>query len=126
MLINISNHPSAYWQKEQLVTAIENYGEVVDIVFPVISPEWDYCKIVELAKEYLGKVEKLKKNNIEKVTVHIMGEFTFTYVFVNLLREHQIPAVASTAHRVVDEDEFKKTTIFRFIKFREYFKLEEE
>ena len=37
MFINHTNHPSQYWSDEQL-TAAHQYGEVVDIPFPLIDP----------------------------------------------------------------------------------------
>ena len=37
MFINHTNHPSQYWSDEQLAAA-HQYGEVVDIPFPLIDP----------------------------------------------------------------------------------------
>ena len=38
IFINCSNHPSRYWSREQ-IEAAEQYGEVVDIRFPIVDPE---------------------------------------------------------------------------------------
>ena len=37
MFINLTNHPSATWSEEQLKAA-RQYGEIVDLHFPIIEP----------------------------------------------------------------------------------------
>lgn len=54
VLINLSNHPSANWQAEQLVAA-QSFGEVVDLPFPAIPPDRDTVQVENTAHEYLDK-----------------------------------------------------------------------
>ncbi|MEJ5350992.1 MAG: hypothetical protein WHS65_05310 [Melioribacteraceae bacterium] len=122
MLINLSNHPSNTWQENQISTARTQYGEIVDIAFPLIPPEEGLGYIHNIANEYLEKIEeKIKKTSDYEIAVHIMGELTFTYVLVNKLREKGIKAIASTTRRDVVETAEGKLSRFSFVRFREYF-----
>jgi hypothetical protein len=123
MLINLTNHPSDKWSFEQKSIAEAQYGAVTDLEFPQIPPEAGLDYVIKLAHTYLKKVEgKLKGANNKKNAVHIMGELTFTYTMINfLLREKNIPAVASTTQRDVEETPDGKISRFKFVRFREYF-----
>lgn len=119
MLINLSNHPSEKWSKEQLQKAAE-YGEIVDIPFPQVSPTGDMAYIQNLANQYLEQIMATAKD--KKTTVHLMGEMNFTYCLVELLRRQGIPCVASTTQRnVVESPDGQKTSVFEFVQFRPYF-----
>jgi hypothetical protein len=52
--------------------------------------------------------------------VHIMGEMTFTFALVNLLKEVGIKCIASTTKRNVEEIDGKHVSTFQFVQFREY------
>lgn len=123
MLINLSNHPSTEWRKKQIEEANNIYGRITDVKFPDISPEADFIEVKEKAKGYLIEVKNLlmaheKENN----AIHIMGEFTFTFNLVELLKQNNILAVSSTTSRQVYEDENgNKISKFNFIKFRNYY-----
>lgn len=118
MLINLSNHPSAKWSNEQLTVA-ERYGRIVDLPFPEIKPNGDEKYIDELASEYYNKVRDLAKG--DSVSVHVMGEMTFTFALVNLLKKGGINCIASTTERIVNEFENgQKQATFRFVRFRNY------
>lgn len=119
MLINLSNHPSAKWPAEQLAKAAD-FGEIVDIPFPQVSPTGDLAYIQKLAYEYLNQILDLVGD--KKTTVHLMGEMNFTFCMVGLLREHGIPCVASTTQRnVVESADGQKVSVFQFVQFRPYF-----
>lgn len=113
MLLNLSNHPSALWTETQLAAAD---GQVVDVPFPQVDPAGDEAYVESLANEYLDKI--LKMDNIE--AVHIMGEMNFTYSLVTKLKAHDIRCVASTTKRETVEENGVKTSVFKFVKFREY------
>lgn len=115
MLLNLTNHPSANWPENQLKAASENYGHVQDLPFPQIDPDWDEARIDRLSKEYFEQITELRPQ-----AVHIMGEMTFTYRLVELLKTAGIPCIASTTVRRVSEKEGRKTSVFNFVKFREY------
>lgn len=116
--VNLSNHPSDLWTQNQLEAA-RRYGEIKDIPFPVISPMADYEEIRSLAEYYVEEVVTLA--NRHHVTVHIMGEMTFTFIVVSQLKEYGIECVASTTERSVEtSSDGKKVSEFKFVRFREY------
>jgi hypothetical protein len=116
MLINLSNHPTTKWSTAQQSTAEYYYHHTIeDIPFPDINPEWNKDEIGRLATEYRDTI--LLKN---PAAVHIMGEMTFTYALVTLLKDAGIKCIASTTDRIVEEVDGKKVATFRFVQFREY------
>ena len=52
MFINISNHPLSAWEGKQLEDA-QAYGELREIPFPYIEPEWGNVELSSLAEEYM-------------------------------------------------------------------------
>jgi hypothetical protein len=123
MLINLSNHPSSKWSKEQLGSAKNAYSSIVDLVFPEISPFLDLAEIEQIAEDYLIKIKNaLIQSKDDSNAVHIMGEFTFTFNLLEMLKKNNIPAVASTTSREVYEDkDGNKLSKFNFIRFRNYY-----
>lgn len=115
MLINLSNHPSTNWPTEQKSTAVKKYNILVDVPFPIIAPFATKKAIKQLAKEYLKKIQAHQPQ-----AVHIMGEMTFTYRLVRLLKKAGIRCIASTTNRIVEEKDGKKIVQFEFIQFRKY------
>lgn len=121
MLINLSNHPSANWGAEQ-TEAAKKFGPVVDIAFPAIDPGAGAPEITALAKTYHSEVEILLNESGDPVNaVHIMGELTFCFALVARLQKAGITCVASTTRRdTVENGDGSKTSIFRFVQFRDY------
>ena len=121
MLINLSNHPKDTWQKLQLETAKEIYGEVIDLPFPSVSASASVEELIELSKVYSSKVVELLANDKKKGAVHIMGEFTFTYNFVLQMNKVGVETIVSTSERIVDFNEKGiKQSVFRFVAFRNF------
>ena len=119
MLINLSNHPSSKWNSEQTEAANRLYGEIVDLPFPQVDPNGDEAYVARLVDEYAGKVLQLAGK--QPVTVHLMGEMTFTYALVQLLKARGIRCLASTTSRdVVMLPDGTKQVAFHFCQFREY------
>lgn len=138
MFINLSNHPSVGWGEAQLAEA-SAYGEVIDLPFPDIRPEDGPDVIAELADRMVLCVRELaavrcaagpssdrgtdglELPEAETLTVHVMGEMTFTYAVVSRLKDLGIPCVASTTERAVTElPDGRKVSEFRFVRFRRY------
>lgn len=119
MLINLSNHPSSQWNEKQLVAA-KAYGDLVDIQFPVVDESGDEEYIVLLANQYIEKI--MSMGTLDDLTVHLMGEMTFTFALLKKLQEYGIRCVASTSKRIVKEEVSgrKEEVIFEFERFREY------
>lgn len=116
MFINLTNHPSSGWSQEQLNAARE-YGEIVDIFFPVIEPFFTKAEVDELADITVEEIKNLDNNPV----VHVMGEMTFTYAIVERLKARSISCVASTTERnTIMTPDGKKISEFKFVQFREY------
>ncbi len=125
MFINISNHPSSRWEKEQLDAARELGGEVIDIQFPnvpsaVSGRDIEYMAI-ELVNDVYFKIEG-SDNNVAMV----QGESTLATTVIAMLQDFcDIKVVAACSDRnveeiVLDDGTVKKNVIFKFIQFREY------
>jgi len=118
MLINLSNHPSTKWSEAQ-TEAARQFGEVIDLPFPQVDPFGDEAYIAELADTYCSKVLTLAEDN--PVSVHLMGEMTFTHALALRLKAVGVGCLASTTERVVvEEAPDRKTAFFRFVRFRNY------
>lgn len=120
MLLNLSNHPSPNWHTKQQKVAVEKYGEIQDLPFPNIPPHCSSEEVKDLAQDYLQKILILKREQAE-LTVHLMGELTFTFTLLQLLLKEKIPCVASTSERMTQEGENGTKIIrFEFVRFRNY------
>lgn len=116
MFINLSNHPSENWSKEQFEAA-RSYGEVLDMSFPNIEPSFTSSEIGNLADDVVNAISAYGSD----VTVHIMGEMTFTYAVVSRLKARGVICVASTTERnIVMMPDGRKVSEFKFVQFREY------
>lgn len=121
MLINLSNHPKDKWTAKQIKTAFKKYNSIVDIPFPLISPKANTKQVIAKAKKYYEIIVKLLKSSKDKNNaVHLMGEFTFVFHLVTMLKKKNIITIVSTTNRIVEEKDGKKIVTFDFIRFREY------
>lgn len=117
MFINLTNHPSENWSKEQL-NAARQYGEIVDLSFPIIEPTFTKEDIMFLVRESAEVIMGFKDGD---TVVHVMGEMTFTYNLVKALKEKGITCLASTTERnTIMAPDGKKISEFKFVQFREY------
>lgn len=117
MFINLTNHPSEKWSEEQL-NAARQYGEILDLSFPVIEPTFTKEDIMFLVKDCTDTVLGMAEEN---TVVHVMGEMTFTHNLVNALKDLGITCLASTTERnTFITPDGKKISEFKFIQFREY------
>lgn len=122
MLINLSNHPSINWEQSQIEAAVRDYGDIIDISFPHIDPQWDTEKINELAKDYYNKILLELTNHAGlNNAVHLMGETVFCFVLANMLKKAGILCLASTTIRNVKEKSGVKTSLFEFVRYRKYY-----
>lgn len=121
MLINLSNHPFKDWEKKHQKAAMVLFDHVEDIPYPDVDPNADTSAIKLLAKEYLVRclaqfTTPLNKND----AVHISGEPCFLFHFIRLAKNQGIPCVCSTTRRLVTNKGNIKTSIFNFVRFRNY------
>lgn len=119
MFINISNHPLSAWEGKQLEDA-QAYGELREIPFPYIEPEWGNMELSSLAEEYMDKVHVLLPKPDDNSAVHLVGEPVFVYKLTRLLLAEGYFVVASTTHRRVEMNGNEKKVFFEFVRFRSY------
>lgn len=118
LFVNLSNHPYEKWGEQQKQKA-SDYGRVIDIPFPMISPAMPAHEVVALATKYAYDILSLA--NGAEVSVHVMGEMCFTFSFVSIMSTRGVRCYASTTERIVTEKENGiKETLFQFVSFRQY------
>lgn len=119
MLINLSNHPQAFWVGAQKLQANQLYGEIVDVPFPNVSPTASSNDIKEQAEALVLRLTTEYGNS--NPTFHIMGEMTFCFHLINKLKAAGYTCIASTTTRAVTyAEDGTKNVQFNFVKFREY------
>ena len=119
MFINFTNHKSDLWSREQH-KAVEMYGEMIDIPFPSVDPNFDSDKIGKLADEYAVMICGYKPD-----AVLVQGEMTLSYAVISKLLGLGINVLCATTERVVSthigqDGETVKVSEFRFVRFRSY------
>lgn len=117
MFINLSNHPSSGWGKEQQQAA-QRIGNIVDLPFPPVAPGASADEVKQMARELVEHI--LEMGDPATLTVHIMGEMTLTFSVVAALCPLGVRCVASTTERLVTEVDGKKVSEFHFVQFRDY------
>lgn len=119
MFINLTNHPSSSWSDSQRIEA-RKFGKILDIPFPQILPTSPLEEVSDIAENYFSVIKTAIGD--EPSVVHLMGEFTFVFSLLLMLKESGIPAVASTTERkIVISDDGSKITKFEFVRFRNYY-----
>lgn len=120
IFINLTNHPSTTWGADQLAAA-ELLGRVIDILFPMVSPDATTAEVHQLADQLVTDVLLTAEAAQTAMTVHVMGEHTLTYAVVARLKARGVPCVASTSNRnTIMLPDGRKVSEFKFVQFREY------
>lgn len=132
VFMNVSNHPSSRWEKEQLDAA----GDVVDVAFPNVPPTATEEEIAALAEKVCEDVVNLRaqtlgwyENQLDEEEVQlffeksrrvlVQGEFSLcNEVWKRLTALGFQPVVATSERKSVDLGDGKKTTVFKFVQFR--------
>lgn len=119
LLVNLSNHPYKDWSEDQKKAA-GKYGEVQDMAFPEIDPAMKIDKIKkEIAAAQIDEIKNMCKER--RVTVHIMGEMSYTFYVVSQLKAFGIRCICSTSERDTEDlGGGEKKVTFRFKRFRDY------
>lgn len=121
--INYTNHPSVNWSEAQRQAA-QIYGEIMDMDFPEIEPQWDEEQVASLACQQAEKIIAQKP-----VAVLVQGEFTFSYALISLLLQAGIRVLAACSQRCTDsvineKQETIRRSVFKFVRFRQYLSCE--
>ncbi len=118
IFINLSNHPSSDWDIDQIMAA-KIYGNIIDLPFPTVDPQYDESDIEGLANDYYNKVKKIASSY--GTTIHIMGEMSLTFALIKKLQGSGYNCIASTTERcTIEHENGNKESSFHFVKFREY------
>ena len=119
--VNFSNHNSSKWSAKQL-SAAKEYGDVIDITFPVVDPAATREDIQELAEKSVAEILAA-----DPCTVMVQGEATLVFAIVTRLQSKGIPCCAACTRRR-SEVELQRLSakgltregMFEFMGFREY------
>lgn len=119
LLVNLSNHPYKDWSEDQKKAA-EKYGEIQDMAFPEIDPAMKIDKIKkEIAAAQIDEIKNMCKER--RVTVHIMGEMSYTFYVISQLKAFGIRCICSTSERDTEDlGGGEKKVSFHFKRFRDY------
>ena len=121
IFVNFSNHPSENWNNEQISAAkrIVSGGSIVDIAFPQVSGDADESEISRTADKYAKEIISLNPS-----AVMCQGEFGICLEVVTILKNNGIKVLYSCSERktveTVIENRTEKTSVFKFVRFREY------
>lgn len=120
MLINLTNHPSEYWNNQQRAAATEQWGGIYDYPFPAVQAQCHSADIEAMAQKVVAEVLSFAPD-----AVLCQGEMTLCFTLVRLFQKHHIPVVAAASQREVKETHqpdgsARKEAVFRFVQFREY------
>lgn len=119
VFLNISNHPSQDWDQAQRKAA-ETVGTIQDMPFPDISADATVEDINKMARKTAREIFK-RYGDDTKLTVHVMGEMTFTFCLASILKGCGIDCVAACSKRMVqDLGDGKRMSQFLFAQFRKY------
>lgn len=119
MLINCTNHPYEIWNDAQRKAA-QIYGQVVDLPFPHIDPNYTTGDLRKLTEDYSELIRRQSPS-----AVLVAGEFTFAFMLVDKLLQDGIPVMCSCSRRMTvevkkDDGTNEKKSVFLFEGFREY------
>ena len=119
IFINLTNHPSARWSKEER-DAAEKFGKIIDIPFPNIPALLSEDDVRICAKKVAHDVL-----DYHPKIVLCQGEFTCCFSIIKILMNEGITVVSACSERqVIDElqqdGSTVKKSIFKFVQFRAY------
>jgi hypothetical protein len=119
MFINLTNHPSAKWHEAQTKAALALAERIEDIAFPDVPPTATLAEVEDLAMAVACEVP------VEASYALVQGEFTLAFEIVRRLQARGIICLAATTERRVEvAPDGAKTSVFKFVQFREYPELE--
>jgi CRISPR-associated protein Csx16 len=113
--VNLTNHPSAQWEREQIEAALALAERIEDVLFPNVPPEASEKDLSAIAEACVAQLPPTSTHAL------VQGEFTLAFELVRRLQERNITCLAATTERQVEAvGEGRKTSRFRFVRFRSY------
>ena len=119
VFVNFTNHPSEKWNNKQRSAALE-YGSIIDLPFPSISPEFTDSELKNLADLYVSKILELSP-----ACVLCQGETVFSCLTAYILTSHNVNTVSAVSRRNVTESidpngRTVKNSVYEFECFRKF------
>ena len=114
VFVNFTNHSSDTWEENQLEAA-RRYGPITDLPFPGVFPDAYEKDIEALGKKCCKQILEL-----EPAAVLCQGEFSLTYFVAARLREKGVKVLTACSERRVVQKGNVKSSVFEFVRFREY------
>lgn len=115
IFVNFTNHKMSKWSEKQKKEA-GRYGEIVDIPFPNVAPDWTEKEIEQTAEHCYQKIM-----DCHPKAVLCQGEFTLAFSVAKKLRRSGVKVLAACSERQVTEGKKgEKISVFNFVRFREY------
>ena len=113
-LLVISNHPPEKWSDEQ-----KKGWDMIDYIpFPNVPPAFSFGEVVKMSIPILEKIGEWKKKH-ESGKISVQGEFTLTSILMSAIRRRSGWVFTfPTTERVVEEEDGKKTSTFKFVRWR--------
>lgn len=117
--INMTNHPAENWSPEQKAAA-EKYGEIVNLPFPAVDPQWSETQVEAMAEKYAKSIAGQKPR-----AVLCQGEMSLCYAVVRQLQKRHILVLAACSRRHAKETTQKdgstrRISYYSFVQFRAY------
>jgi len=119
-LINISNHNSNNWSKEQKAC----FDEIIDVQFPNIPANATTKDVILIAYDLLEKLTD-EVSTEDELNIMLQGEFSLCYKLKELLDKaywtvnYYIPTTErKVVERYFPDGKVVKETIFQFVQWR--------
>ena len=95
--VNLTNHPSAQWEREQTETALALAERIEDVCFPNVPPEASEKDLSAIAEACVAQLPPGSTHAL------VQGEFTLAFEIVRRLQKRNITCVAATTERQVED-----------------------
>ena len=117
VFINLSNQHTNKWPDDRIKAArdIADGGQIVNIAFPILTPDASKEDVYEKASEVVKKVLTYSPD-----VVFCQGEFSTCFRIVELLKEAGVKVVTGCNERIIYKENGRDISGFKFIQFREY------
>jgi hypothetical protein len=113
--VNLTNHPSTHWERDQAEAALSLAERIEDVRFPNVPPEASEKDLAAMAEACVAQLPPTSTHAL------VQGEFTLAFEIVRRLQERNITCLAATTDRQVENSGGgRKTSRFRFVRFRSY------
>jgi CRISPR-associated protein Csx16 len=94
--VNLTNHPSTHWERDQAEAALSLAERIEDVRFPNVPPEASEKDLAAMAEACVAQLPPTSTHAL------VQGEFTLAFEIVRRLQERNITCLAATTDRQVE------------------------